>query len=300
MPAGTLTRSRRRKASRRDTIHFPMLEVVLDPHHRRLGKRSRTSDRGLVAELVFPVLVFQTGLQAVLRQAHGAAEVVHQRDVEMGFGRGVGADFILALRCDDQAVAFEGQRQRSNRKTEVHRECGMGLVRIATLDAGNRWEGAARRIALLQDQDAGIEAPRHVPRQHRAGHQHALPGVVADVVLGVDVEAELQAERLEGTELHVLAAQGAEVDRVAVDQVGFLRARRLRQRSRVLLVRHEEIEIEEIGAEAVAAHVCQGDDVLADVLVVERLGELGAVAVADRRVAEGGGVGACCERSHRQ
>jgi len=54
---------------------------------------------------------------------------------------------------------------------------------------------------------------------------------------------------------------------------------------RIVLVREQQVGVEEVRSVFVAADVLQIDDVLGDVLVVERFGEFCSVPVTDRSVA---------------
>ncbi|MPN51322.1 hypothetical protein SDC9_198965 [bioreactor metagenome] len=61
---------------------------------------------------------------------------------------------------------------------------------------------------------------------------------------------------------------------------------------RILVVGEQHVDVEEVAAVLVAADVAEVEDVLLDVVLVERLAELGAVAPADVGVAPVGGAGA--------
>src|SRR5438105_7324256 len=100
------------KARTRRTSSSPSarrrLEVVFGAQHRRLRKRAATGRTlGVVAELVLPVLVLEPDLEGVRLGAGDAAHVVHQLHVDVGLGRSVCAEFILALGGDEVGEAFE-------------------------------------------------------------------------------------------------------------------------------------------------------------------------------------------------
>jgi hypothetical protein len=87
---------------------------------------------------------------------------------------------------------------------------------------------------------------------------------------------------------------------VAVDDIRFLRAFVLRQRGRVVAVRFEQVDVEEIGAVLVAAAVGQREDVLLDVGRVVRLAKALAVAPAESGIAPVGGVGGRGQQRERR
>ncbi|MNT22857.1 hypothetical protein D3C72_1582560 [compost metagenome] len=210
--------------------------------------------------------------------------------VDVRFHRRVTAHFILAFRIDEVKETFEREQRRQGDAPGACQH-GVRFIRVAARHLRDGREGAAGGVAFAQQQQAGIEEAGHVPHQGRAGYQHALARVVADVVLGVDVETQGDAYAAHGAELDVAAAHLADVDGVAVHEVRFLRARRLAERARVLAVGHEEIEVDEIAAVFVAAGVRDGEDVFLDVVRIERLAVVVAGAPAQRGIAPFGSLG---------
>jgi len=78
---------------------------------------------------------------------------------------------------------------------------------------------------------------------------------------------------------------------MAVHGIGFVRAILGTGRRRIGFRRQQEVDAEEVLAVFVAGDAGKVEDILADVLIVERFGELGAVAVAERSIALVSGVG---------
>ena len=75
---------------------------------------------------------------------------------------------------------------------------------------------------------------------------------------------------------------------VAVGQVG-LRGSGLAVVGRIVAIRLEQVQVEEVLSIGVAAGMGEADDMLLDVFVVGRFGEFGAETVADGGIAPGGG-----------
>nr|GEU28343.1 two-component sensor protein histidine protein kinase, putative [Tanacetum cinerariifolium] len=270
-------------------VNSERLKMVFRADHRRAGGGTVVVVVR-IAELVFPVLVFHAHLERVFRRADGAAHVVHDLHVDIGFRRGPAAEFVGALGGDEVGVAFKAERNaQGERDAPGAREHGVGLVRVARgCLVGKR---VVRRIRFPDRQQAHVQEARHVEHQGGAGDDHALLGVVAGVGLAVVVETGSGAHAAHGTERIALARDLAEVQRVAVHGIRFVGAAVGTGRRRIEFGRHQQIDADEVLAVLVARDVAEVDDVLGDVVVVERFGELGAVTVAQRRVAPVGGVG---------
>ncbi len=160
----------------------------------------------------------------------------------------------------------------------------MVLVVIAARDG-------LRRVALVEQQRGHVQEAGHVQHQRRADDEHALLRCVA-VVLRVDVDAGGQAEAAHRPHCELHAADLADVEGVAEHAVDLLRARVARDAAaRVLGVGHQEIDVDEGRPVLVAGGAGEREDGLLDVdaravgVVVERLGERGAIAHAHGGVA---------------
>ena len=200
----------------------------------------------------------------------------------MGLGLGVAAELVLALVADVEAVTLEGQqREARHGQAPLGGQGRVGVVGVARHAVG--------RIALLQGQQGQVQEARHVEHDRRAQHEHALARAVG-VVLGVQVEAGGEAEAAGRPPGQGGAADLAEVQQVAVDDIDLLRAGAATDGG-IAAVGDQHVGIEEVHAVLVAAGMGQGDDGLADVIGAEGLGEALAVAHAQRGVAPVGGGG---------
>ena len=82
--------------------------MVFGADHGGLGECARTRRAGgVVAELVFPVLVLQTDFEGI-----AARQVVHDLHVDVRFGSSVSTKFVFALGCDE-VVPWGRQLQQS-------------------------------------------------------------------------------------------------------------------------------------------------------------------------------------------
>src|SRR5882672_3424069 len=78
-------------------------EVVLSPDHRSFRERAgacasgRNRNRGIVAELVLPPLVFDAHLERPLGASRKGVHVEHDLPVEVGFRLGRAAELVIAF-----------------------------------------------------------------------------------------------------------------------------------------------------------------------------------------------------------
>ncbi len=100
---------------------------------------------------------------------------------------GGGLEMAVAIKGSIKGYTSESEAQVEGFGNALFAPGALPWAEVTRLGQGWQTMQVAATAAL---QHAGIQETRHVPHHGRAGDQHALARVVADIVLHIQVEAE--------------------------------------------------------------------------------------------------------------